>query len=69
MVASVRSPDSTSGARVINTSCMLRRTSANRMMMATKDRAPASVKAPTIVLPDSRMEIGAPVACGAAVNT
>ena len=34
-----------------------------------KDRMPASTKAPTMVRPDSRIEIGAPVASGATVST
>jgi hypothetical protein len=34
-----------------------------------KERMPASVKAPTMVRPDSRIEIGAPVASGATTTT
>ena len=37
--------------------------------MAMKDRMPASMKAPTMVRPDSRIEIGAPVAPGATAST
>ncbi len=68
-VARVSRKVSTSGARVIITSWKLRSTSASRMTIAKKDSTPASMKAPRMVLPDSRMEMGAPVAMGAALST
>ena len=68
-VARVSRPDSTSGARVISTSPARRSTKISRMMMAMKDSTPASTKAPTMVRPDSRIEMGAPVASGATAST
>ena len=39
------------------------------MVMTRNDSTPASMKAFTIVVPDSRIEIGAPVASGATFST
>ena len=68
-LASVSKPVNTSGASVISTSCRLRSTSTSSRVMTMKDSMPASVKAPTMVRPDSRIEMGAPVASGAISST
>ena len=67
--ATVNSAARTSGAKTRATSPGRRSNTASSSAMATKASTAASRKAPTTVLPASRMTTGDPVACGATART
>ena len=63
-ISSVTMPASKSGTSVSNTSPKRRSTIHSRIAIDNNAKAPASMKARTTVLPDSRIEIGPPTAFG-----